>query len=311
LEIGAGTGGTTAHLLAAFSQGSSDPSTYVYTDKSKRFVEHGLDRFGKSYAYVEGQCLDIESEPKDQGFAPASFDVIVAANVLHATRNMRTTLAHVRSLLKPGGLLVLNELSDNALYAHVTFGLLDGWWTYDDPELRLEGSPGLSAENWRNLLEETGFSALEYPASQHHGLGQQIITAQAWPAIFSDMEHNISDLNALENNIRNHVSQALKIDPSKIEKDRSFADYGVDSILAVNLVNDIADAVDMPLTTTVIFDYNNVSKLARHLHESSGEVKPAVADRSETEKESTNTLKRSSKEGLLGEVVRALDSLAL
>ena len=105
---------------------------------------------------------------------------------------------------------------------------MDGWWTYDDPELRLEGSPGLSAENWRNLLEETGFSALEDPASQHHGLGQQIITAQAWPAIFSNMEHNISDLNALENNIRNHVSQALKIDPSKIEKDRSFADYGVD-----------------------------------------------------------------------------------
>ena len=311
LEIGAGTGGTTAHLLAAFSEGSSDPSAYVYTDKSKRFVEHGLDRFGKSYAYVEGQCLDIESEPKDQGFAPASFDVIVAANVLHATRNMRTTLAHVRSLLKPGGLLVLNELSDNALYAHVTFGLLDGWWTYDDPELRLEGSPGLSKENWRNLLEETGFSALEYPASQHHGLGQQIITAQAWPAIFRDMEQDISDLNALENNIRNHVSQALKIDPSKIEKDRSFADYGVDSILAVNLVNDIADAVDMPLTTTVIFDYNNVSKLARHLHESSGEVKPALADRSETEKESTNALKRSSKEGLLGEVVRALDSLTL
>ncbi len=311
LEIGAGTGGTTAHLLAAFSEGSSEPSAYVYTDSSKRFVEHGLDRFGKIYDYVEGRCLDIESEPKDQGFAPASFDVIVAANVLHATRNMRTTLAHVRTLLKPGGLLVVNELSDNAIYAHVTFGLLDGWWRYDDPELRLDGSPGLSAENWRHLLEEAGFNALESPANLHHGLGQQIITAQAWLDVSEDAKRAISDLHALEDDICHHVSQALKIDPKKIRKDISFADYGVDSIIAVNLVNDIADAVDMPLTTTVIFDYNTVSKLARYVHEANEEMTPAIADKSETETERPNALESSSIEGLLGEVVSALDSLEL
>jgi predicted TPR repeat methyltransferase len=41
-------------------------------------------------------------------------DLIVAANVLHATRNLEETLAHVRELLQPGGQLLLLEATDAA-----------------------------------------------------------------------------------------------------------------------------------------------------------------------------------------------------
>jgi SAM-dependent methyltransferase len=53
--------------------------------------------------------LDISRPPVEQGFAPGSFDVIVAFNVMHATRSVAASLAHVRDLLAPGGVLVLQE----------------------------------------------------------------------------------------------------------------------------------------------------------------------------------------------------------
>ena len=35
--------------------------------------------------------LDIEKDPMTQGFAPQQFDLIIAANVLHATKNLHET----------------------------------------------------------------------------------------------------------------------------------------------------------------------------------------------------------------------------
>jgi 2-polyprenyl-3-methyl-5-hydroxy-6-metoxy-1,4-benzoquinol methylase len=50
--------------------------------------------------------LDIESEAVE-----GEFDLILAANVLHATKDMRRTMRHVYSLLAPGGVVVAPELT--------------------------------------------------------------------------------------------------------------------------------------------------------------------------------------------------------
>ena len=39
------------------------------------------------------------------------YDVVIAANVLHATRRIRETVRHAKAALRKNGLLVLNELS--------------------------------------------------------------------------------------------------------------------------------------------------------------------------------------------------------
>ena len=56
------------------------------------------------------RSLDIERDPTVQGFDNRHFDVVIAANVLHATRDLRETFRHVRRLLAPQGLLVLLEI---------------------------------------------------------------------------------------------------------------------------------------------------------------------------------------------------------
>ena len=53
--------------------------------------------------------LDIERRHRSRGVAPGSYDVVLASNMLHATRDLDVTLAHARDLLAPGGVLVAYE----------------------------------------------------------------------------------------------------------------------------------------------------------------------------------------------------------
>lgn len=82
LEIGAGTGGTTATILPALrsAYGERMYSSYTYTDVSAGFFPAARERF-KGYAAVEYAVLDISRDPLEQGFEPESFDFIVACNV--------------------------------------------------------------------------------------------------------------------------------------------------------------------------------------------------------------------------------------
>ena len=67
--------------------------------------------------------LDIARSPEGQGFAEGSVDVLVAANVLHATPRLRETLAHAATLLAPDGQLLLIENSGTLPWGDLTFGL--------------------------------------------------------------------------------------------------------------------------------------------------------------------------------------------
>ena len=89
LEIGAGTGGTTGFVLPVLPPERTD---YVYTDLSAGFFATAESRYS-AYPFVRYQTLDIEQDPVEQGFAPHQFDLVLAANVLHATRDLKETWA--------------------------------------------------------------------------------------------------------------------------------------------------------------------------------------------------------------------------
>ena len=185
-EIGAGTGGTSAMVLEKLREnGVGSPSQpddvleYCYTDISKAFLMHAEREYGCHYAYLTYRLFDVEQPIAPQGLGAARYDLVIAANVLHATRNIRRTLRNAKALLKPNGLLLLNELSIKSLFTHLTFGLLEGWWRYEDVSLRLPGCPALDPAGWRWVLAEEGFRSVCFPAEQLHHLGQQIIVAES------------------------------------------------------------------------------------------------------------------------------------
>ena len=65
----------------------------------------------------------------------------IATNVLHATRNIREALRNAKAALKRNGLLVLNETTRKSILATLTLGLVDGWWLYEDENLRFPAHP--------------------------------------------------------------------------------------------------------------------------------------------------------------------------
>jgi len=82
LEIGAGTGGTTATVLPALASAYGERMylSYTYTDVSSGFFPAAKERF-KSYEAVQYAVLDISKDPLAQGFDAESFDLVIASNV--------------------------------------------------------------------------------------------------------------------------------------------------------------------------------------------------------------------------------------
>jgi len=179
LEIGAGTGGTSAGIFERLKPYEAAISEYCYTDISKAFLIHAEQAYGPIAPYLTYRLFNVEQPLEPQGVGLGSFDVVIATNVLHATRSIRYTLRGAKAALKHNGLVLINEMSSHSLFAHVTFGLLEGWWLYDDSALRIPGSPVLAPETWQRVLETEGFGAIGFPASAAHGLGQQIIVAES------------------------------------------------------------------------------------------------------------------------------------
>ena len=175
LEIGAGTGSTAAYLLP-----SLDPARtrYTFTDLSQAFLSRAREKFAQ-YPFVDYRLFDVSQDPSAQGLEPGSFDVIVASHVLHATPDLRRTVAHVSKLLAPGGLLMLLESTARTRFLDLTFGMTDGWWNFTDTDVR-PGSALADAPTWRSLLESTGFSqtAIAGDIVQGHDTGAAVIVAR-------------------------------------------------------------------------------------------------------------------------------------
>ncbi|KND26274.1 SDR family NAD(P)-dependent oxidoreductase [Streptomyces acidiscabies] len=178
LEIGAGTGGTSVGMFAALRPYASSIETYTYTDLSKAFLNRAQANYTPDAPYLDCRRFDVEQPLAGQGIEAGSYDLVVAANVLHATRDMRNTLRNAKAALRDRGWLLLNELTAFDVFSHLTFGLLEGWWLSEDVPLRVPGSPALSPEAWREVLRGEGFTSVVSLLPSARDLGQQIIAAE-------------------------------------------------------------------------------------------------------------------------------------
>ena len=61
-----------------------------------------------------------------------------------------------RRFLSPGGTLILLEGTAPERWIDITFGLTDGWWAFEDTELR-PSYPLLSRRQWIEILGAAGF----------------------------------------------------------------------------------------------------------------------------------------------------------
>lgn len=304
LEVGAGTGGTTAAVLPLLAMNST---SYEFSDVSDFFLTRAAGRFA-AYPFVRYVRLDIEQPPTDQGYQLGSYDVIVAANVLHATRHLDVTLAHVRSLLAPGGVLVACEGTEHPRWYDITTGLIEGWQRFEDGWRN--DVPLIDEHRWSAALLAAEFSEVaSFPAAGsatavllHHvviarspgdeassaalvsgrsagesatdvALGISAAPATARPqadAVAALLAEAMDDERhgVLVDVVRQAIAYVLRIvDATKIKRDQPLMDLGFDSLMAVELRNvlRLCLTLDRRLPATLVFDHPTVNAIATFL----------------------------------------------
>ncbi|KAJ0331472.1 hypothetical protein COL922a_011889 [Colletotrichum nupharicola] len=160
LEVGAGTGATTGPVLEALTRdGKPLFGRYDFTDLSPAFLAKAEQNFQSTAHKMGFATLNIEQDPLAQDFEQEQYDVIIASNVIHATRSIHETLRNIRLLLKPGGKFILFEVTNLDTYGNFSFGLLPGWWLSTE-EYRKDG-PLLTVEGWDSHLKDSGFGGID------------------------------------------------------------------------------------------------------------------------------------------------------
>jgi len=175
MEIGAGTGATSSLLLPLLDP---DRSEYVFTDVSDLFLTRARERFG-AFPFARFATFDLEKEIESQGFVPNAFDAVVAVNAVHAVRDLDGALRRISRLLRPGGILVLLEVTRHHGWFDFTTGLIEGWQHFAD-DLRRD-HPLLSPARWQTALLERGFVeavALPEKDSPAEVFGQHVMLAR-------------------------------------------------------------------------------------------------------------------------------------
>jgi acyl transferase domain-containing protein/SAM-dependent methyltransferase/acyl carrier protein len=305
LEVGAGTGGTSATILPLLDPGRCE---YVFSDVSDLFLTRARQNFA-IFPFASFVMFDLEKDLETQGFALHSFDVVVAANVVHAARDLDGALKRMSRLLVPGGILLLVEATRHHEWFDFTTGLIEGWQHFDDA---LRGDhPLLTPERWKEALLERGFCeviAVPEDGSPAKVLGQHVILARVpgaenhlysnggsiatlpaddrvpnagWPESTAvspervrqfrkSLELALSDERAelMNEYVRTRVMEVLRMDADRRPAiHHRLMDLGLDSLMAVQLRNLLESGLGLgqSLPATLMFDYPTIAAISGFL----------------------------------------------
>jgi len=204
----------------------------------------------------------------------------------------------VKKILKKNGLLIINEITQKQLFTTLTFGLTDGWWAYEDEETRINGTPLLNVSEWEVLLKSTGYSNQQILSSNNIEIdnsiqnviigesnGQVIISKSRINHLKKEIKRSITNNNVSVVHSDNHskkdikniiikvLSNSLQIDSTEFELHTPYVDFGVDSILAVEIIKRLNKELDIQLKPTDLFSFPTINQLTNHLESNNDRIR--------------------------------------
>ena len=185
MEVGAGLGTATRHVLPHLP---AQRTRYIFTDISNYFLDRATQNF-TDFPFVQFQLLDLDKPAQPQGVDLHSQDLIIAVSVLHDTLDIQNTLAHLKSLLAPGGILLMVEETFFHTAFDLTMGLQQGFDRFQDHGLR-PIHPLLTPTQWQKALNDAGFENVKRFCRKNSvadALGFQVIAANG-PACISQFD---------------------------------------------------------------------------------------------------------------------------
>lgn len=111
LELGAGSGGATCQLVDDLENAGVSSASLTVSDVSVSLLWRTRSRIaGRARNYsIEFKRLDFDQPLIAQGLSGRSFDMIIAVNALHNSRNIIETLTNIKPLLSNVGIVVVVE----------------------------------------------------------------------------------------------------------------------------------------------------------------------------------------------------------
>lgn len=225
LEVGAGTGGTTQTILRDLVDEDGRPlySLYSFTDVSAGFFPQAKERFNDA-SNMEYKVLDITHDCIEQGFEFASYDLILAANVVHATPSLHNTLCNLRHLLRSNGHLVLTELCALVQTPNYISGSLPGWWLGEDDDRPDE--PYVSVDRWDHELRAAGFTGVDTAVFDAQKPYQYCAAIVSQPLHDVDRDSNRTAITILCHQENNEIARSLVAEIKSLGIDCSLCKFG-------------------------------------------------------------------------------------
>jgi acyl transferase domain-containing protein/acyl-CoA synthetase (AMP-forming)/AMP-acid ligase II/acyl carrier protein len=292
LELGGGTGGTTATLLKAL------PHTgvvYRFTDVSHFFTDRAEARFGE-LPFVEYGLFDINKGFAEQGYEEASFDLILAANAVHAARYIDQTLHQLRRMLTPGGALMLIEGTANTPVQMLTLAHIESFCHYQDHR-KATNLPFMSVDEWRQCALEAGFehfgavpgagpSSTAWPQHVVLSFTSAGSTAQAEPAAPRAAAPKAAAAPApalpaasTRETLSRLLAKLIHVDAASLDSSATFMETGVDSIVLMEFTRAVARQYHVKITVPQIFEhYPSLDALSCFLDASRAPATPMDAE---------------------------------
>jgi 2-polyprenyl-3-methyl-5-hydroxy-6-metoxy-1,4-benzoquinol methylase len=137
---------------------------FVRQASAAGYRARGLDLSSTAVAEAERRRPGLVREGTlDDAIPDASLDVVAAFNVIEHMDAPHRFLDHVRRVLRPGGVLVLETPAQESLYHHAL--VLRGQLLPRRPRLEIGMHPGthiykFGRDAWRRILGDRGFSVL-------------------------------------------------------------------------------------------------------------------------------------------------------
>jgi acyl transferase domain-containing protein/NAD(P)-dependent dehydrogenase (short-subunit alcohol dehydrogenase family)/ubiquinone/menaquinone biosynthesis C-methylase UbiE/acyl carrier protein len=314
LEIGAGTGGTSRYVLNDLNE-EQDNVKYCYTDVSNAFLIFAKNKFAR-YPFVEYKLLDVNGDFTEQGFRDETFDIVLATNVIHATKNINRTLTKINKLLKKDGIVIISEMMSVQNFATCIFGLLDDWWKYEDGDVRLDNSPLLSREAWEKQYSNVGFDVIDFfgvKSVKNNEIAQGVLcgrkvmeckelgidgmsknTEVKATSIFENAENNNRKTNMekelIINKISVYLAELLHMDQKDVNSDISLAAYGIDSILVQTIIAGLEEIFNFSINPAMVLESGTIGQMAQYMCDNyANEMSSLFIDKKLVEEQNINS----------------------
>ncbi|RWS23576.1 non-ribosomal peptide synthetase-like protein, partial [Leptotrombidium deliense] len=273
LEVGSGVGLVTLQLVPKFADLLN--IEYLFTDIGKAFLRSAESKFEKFLRFMKFQDFDVTKPAEEQGIL-GKFDVIIALNVIHATKNLFHTTNNLSNMLNESGVLFIIENTKNNIYTAVTWGILDGWWLFEDFEVRSEVL--CSAENWEKTLRKLDFGtvySLPINKEQREYVDRFMFVCckQQYSSLDNVEEHKRSqvrwDLFLNETDQKTEIVRMtyeevevtlkeiwkLLLDVNEVNEDAIFRDLGGDSLDTIQMIFKVREEIGVELELAHCYAY--------------------------------------------------------